>query len=192
LRQWNICKNDHKEETDDENKIRVRIKDDNVDTSNLKRLFPKKLHIKNLIDNSKRVTFNKGESVFDQGNIAQPGILFIVEGSVEVTKDFGDGNYVFLEILRSPESFCHATFLLRGHQLAFKFTANEDGTIISLVDGHYLDMIFYQDKKTAAKYFHLMSQQLSTNITAREKSLLEAKQTFNSSSRKKKINNKYK
>jgi len=73
---------------------------------------------------------------------------------------------------------------MKGAPIQFRIRANEEGTTVSIVDGYYLDCIFHHNKNLASKYFHLISQQLSTNITSRERSLYEAKVGFTMSSKK--------
>jgi len=178
IRQWNMIKEK------EQNESTIRLKKQNIDENKVGKLFPSRKRTQTLIDYSKHVTYNKGDLIVDQGITLQPAIYFLTEGSIEVDKDFGDGKHVFFEILKSPASFLHTTYLMKGAPIQFRIRANEEGTTVSIVDGYYLDCIFHHNKNLASKYFHLISQQLSTNITSRERSLYEAKVGFTMSSKK--------
>jgi len=191
IRIWKLSQNRGSQSQNiDEPKTKKKEKEQEViDISQVKKMFPKKAELKTLIDNSKQCTLKKGDIIVNQGTIPQPMVMFILEGSVEVTKDFGDGVFVLLEVMKSPASFGHSTYFLRGQPLNFRLSSNEDDTLVAIVDGYYLDTLFHHDKYAAAKYFHLMSQQLSTNISNRERALIDGKTYLQSSKKKNSFEN---
>jgi len=157
----------------DENTI-AKKKEKEKELSQLQMYMPCKDNWRNIINDCVKFTFNEGDPIIEQGKTYLPFVLYVSQGSINVEKSI-DGEVYHLD--RSPvdTTFAHMAYLIAGSPFTFNVSAAEDNTIINLIDGNFLDTLFYYDTNLCTKFYFLFAQQICFNLERREKTILECK-----------------
>uniref|UniRef100_A0A6B2L6K3 Cyclic nucleotide-binding domain-containing protein n=1 Tax=Arcella intermedia TaxID=1963864 RepID=A0A6B2L6K3_9EUKA len=122
-----------------------------------------------ILEGSRSIHFKKDENVIVQNQEPKMRLYQIAKGSCRITKQNDDGTVVTFGIITTNDSIFGEISFLEGTPATASVVANEDGTVVRVLEGYFLEVLFNYYPGLSGRFYHYLASVLSTRLTIREK-----------------------
>jgi len=127
-----------------------------------------------ILEGKRAIHFSKEDHVVTQGN-EQPQRLYQIDrGSCRIEKTMEDGQTVVFEVITTGAIFGEISFLgSSGGRATASVVANEPDTVVNVIEGFYLNILFEYFSGLSGKFYHNLGTVIAKRLKMREAALLK-------------------
>jgi len=143
--------------------------DEEVDTAEDNGLAPDEEDWTRILEGTRSIHYQRDKEVIVQGQAHKQRLYQIAKGSCRIEKQTDDGKTLVFGIISSKnDSIFGEISFLEGTGATASVVANESDTVIHVIEGYYLDILFDYFPGLSGRFYHYLATVLSTRLKQRE------------------------